>query len=165
MLAGGYSDVDAVHRAGAANPPGKDTIRRGTATDRQLNDEWVEFEVVNGDRALVGDVVSHLTFGSACQATGEDVLIQFGEGILRQGHRLRLHTGRGINQWSGTTFHLHLGREWFVWNNGCGDRVIVRHRQTLVDSAGYAPRPPEGVLTRVPGTDRLEQMRQRGYGA
>jgi hypothetical protein len=147
------------------NPPGKDTIRRGTATDRQLNEEWVEFEAVNGDRTLAGDAISHLTFSGTCQVTGQDVLMRFNEGTLRQGQRLRLHTGRGINQWIGGTFHMYLGLGWFVWNNGCGDRVTVTFQQNVVDSAGYAPRPPEGVLTRVPGTDRLEQVRQRGYGS
>lgn len=146
------------------NPPGKDTIRRGAATDRQLNEEWVEFEAINGDRTLTGDAVSHLTFGGTCQVTGQDVLMPFSQGMLRQGHRLRLHTGPGVNQWVGTTFHMYVGRDWFVWNNGCGDRVTVRNGHTLVDTAGYAPRPPEGVLTRVPGTDRLEQVRQWGYG-
>jgi hypothetical protein len=147
------------------NPPGKDALRRGLATAYQLNEEWVEFEAINGDRNLVGDVVSHLTFSPTCQVTGEDVLINFSDGTLRQGQRLRLHTGRGVNQWAGTTFHMYLGRDWFVWNNACGDRVTVRYQQSVLDSAGYAPHPPEGVLARVPGTDRLEKVRQWAYGA
>lgn len=146
------------------NPPGKDTLRRGLATDDQLNKEWVELEAIDGDRNLSGDVVSHLTFSGVCQVTGEDVLIEFSAGTLARGQRLRLHTGRGTNQWVGTTYHMYLGRDWFVWNNGCGDRVTVRYQQNVVDSAGYAPRPPEGILTRVPGTDRLEKSRQIAYG-
>jgi hypothetical protein len=91
------------------------------------------------------------------------VLVEFSEGVLRQGQRLRLHTGHGTNQWVGNTFHMYLGRDWFVWNNGCGDRVTVRYQQQVIDTAGYAPRPPEGVLVRVPGTDRLERSRLPAY--
>lgn len=147
------------------NPPGKDTIRRGLASDRQLNEEWIELQALNGDRSLVGDAVSHLTFSNVCQVTGEDSLIKFDAGVLPSGQRLRIHTGRGINQWLGGTFHLYLGRDWFVWNNACGDRVTVRYQQSVVDTAAYAPRPPEGVLTRVAGTDRLEGSRQWSYGS
>lgn len=146
------------------NPPGKDTLRRGQATNAQLNEEWMEFEAIGGDRQLIEDTVSHLTFSSTCTATGDDVLITFGQGTLKQGQRLRLHTGTGINQWSGNVFHMYLGREWYVWNNVCGDRVTIRYKTTLVDSAGYAPRPPEGVLLRVPGTDRLEPAARRAAG-
>jgi hypothetical protein len=142
------------------NPPGKDTLRRGQASHTQLNEEWIEFEAVGGERQLSGDVVSHLTFSSTCAVTGEDVLVSFSQGTLKQGQRLRLHTGSGVNQWSGNVFHMYLGRDWFVWNNVCGDRATVRFQQNVVDTAGYAPRPPEGVLVRVPGTDRLEPARR-----
>lgn len=146
------------------NPRGKDTVRRGLAANEQLNEEWIEFEAVNGDRTLTGDVVTHLTFSGTCAITGADELIRFSDGKLLNGQRLRLHTGRGTNGWSGNIFHMYLGREWFVWNNGCGDRATVSYDGRVVDTAGYAPRPPEGVLVRVPGTDRLEPAQQWAYG-
>lgn len=76
---------------------------------------------------------------------------------MKQGQRLRLHTGPGVNQWVGvgSLFHMYLGRGWFVRNNACGDRATIRFQDTVLDSAGYRPNPPEGVLVRVPGTDRL----------
>jgi hypothetical protein len=139
------------------NPPGKDTVRPGFATAAQLNEEWLEFEARNGDRNLIGDVVSHLTFSSSCSVTGQDQLIKFGQETLREGQRLRFHTGSGIKQWVGGVLHVYLGRDWYVWNNVCGDRATVTFQETVVDTAGYRPRPPEGVLVRVPGTDRLER--------
>jgi hypothetical protein len=146
------------------NPPGKDTLRRGQATNAQLNEEWIEFEAVGGERQLVDDTVSHFTFSNNCTVTGEGTLITFGQGTLKQGQQLRLHTGSGVNQWSGNVFHMYLGRDWYVWNNVCGDRATVRYKQTVVDTAGYAPRPPEGVLVRVSGTDRLEPAARRASG-
>lgn len=146
------------------NPRGKDAVRRGVATTDQLNEEWIEFEAVDGDRNLTGDVVDHLTFSNTCAITGANELVRFSEGTLPNGRRLRLHTGRGTNGWSGNTFHMYLGREWYVWNNGCGDRATVSYDQRVIDTAGYAPRPPEGVLVRVAGTDRLEPVRQWAYG-
>lgn len=145
------------------NPPGKDTVRRGVATNAQLNDEWLEFEAKDGDRTLAGDIVNHLTFSGNCSITGSDELVRFSEGKLLNGQRVRLHTGRGTNAWSGNTFHMYLGREWFVWNNDCGDRATITYDGRIVDTAGYAPRPPEGVLVRVPGTDRLEAAQRFAY--
>ena len=100
----------------------------------------------------------HLTFANGCSVSGQSVAFTFGAGTLAQGNRIRLHTGTGQPYWSGIVYHMHMGRGWFVWNNWCGDRVTVRYRGTVVDSAGYAPRPPEGILVRVRGTDRLEPL-------
>lgn len=60
---------------------------------------------------------------------------------------------------------MYLGRDWFVWNNDCGDRATVTYNEQVIDTAGYALRPREGVLVRVYGTDRLERAQQRGYGS
>ncbi|MCW2986939.1 MAG: hypothetical protein JWR63_4509 [Conexibacter sp.] len=147
------------------NPPGKDALRPGQATDRQLNDEWIEIQAVNGTRHLAGDEISQLTFTGVCVVTGAEVVISFSEGVLHQGQRLRLHTGRGTNYWDGSTFHMYLGRTWFIWNNRCGDRITIRYQQGVVDTAGYAPGAPEGVLARVAGTDRLEPVRATAYRA
>jgi hypothetical protein len=145
------------------NPRGKDAIRRGVATNDQLNEEWIELEAVEGERTLIGDVISHLTFSNSCAITGADELVRFSDGKLLQGQRIRLHTGRGQNGWLENTFHMFLGREWYVWNNGCGDRCTVTYDGRVVDTAGYAPRPPEGILVRVVGTDRLEPVSQWAY--
>lgn len=147
------------------NPRGRDTVRYGIATNDQLNEEWIEFEAIDGDRILTGDVVTHLTFSSTCAVTGTNDLVRFSDGTLPNGRRLRLHTGRGAKGWSGSIFHMYLDRQWFVWNNDCGDRATVRYDDRVVDTAGYAPKPPEGVLIRVYGTDRLERVQQRGYGS
>lgn len=147
------------------NPRGKDTVRRGIATNDQLNEEWIEFEAINGDRNLTGDTVTHLTFSNTCAVTGANELIRFSDGTLSNGLRLRLHSGTGTKGWSGNLFHMYLGRDWFVWNNACGDRATVRYNDQVLDTAGYAPHPPEGVLVRVYGTDRLERVPQRGYGS
>jgi hypothetical protein len=148
------------------NPPGKNVVRGGHATDRQLNEEWIESEARNGDRNLTGDVISHLTFSPLCGVTGQDVLVNFSQGALRQGQRLRLHTGAGAGQWIGNTFYMYSGRKWFVWNNACGDRATVHYQQTVVDTAAYAPHPPEGVVVQrerrrlvcsdVPHGDRVD---------
>ncbi len=145
------------------NPPGKDASRRGQTTNHQLNEEWTEFEAVGGPVAVTGQSIAHLTFAGACQVTGQATLMTFGDGSLSQGRRLRLHTGRGTNAWAGNTYHMYLNKDWFVWNNQCGDRCTVTHQNRPIDSAGYAPNPPEGVLSRVPGTDRLEPARQLSY--
>ena len=138
------------------NPPGKDTVRRGYATADQLNNEWLEFEARGGNRNLTGDTISHLTFGTACTVTGQEILMKFNEGTLNQGNRIRLHTGPGVSQWVGNVFHMYAGRDWFVWNNDCGDRATIKFQESVVDSAAYRPRPPEGILVRVVGTDLLE---------
>ena len=146
------------------NPPGKDTVRQGYTTHAQLNEEWVEFEASGGDRILVGDAISHLTFSHTCGVTGEDELTRFEGGTLPAGKRLRLHTGRGTPQWVGDVMHVYLNRGWFVWNNACGDRVTVRYQNQVIDTAAYAPYPPEGLLLRVQGTDRLEPAPRYVYG-
>ena len=44
---------------------------------------------------------------------------------------------------------------WYVWNNACGDRATLSYNGRVIDSAFYRPNPPEGVLTRLQGTDEL----------
>jgi hypothetical protein len=56
-----------------------------------------------------------------------------------------------------------LGRQWFVWNNTCGDRATLSYNGSVIDSAFYRPNPPEGVLVRVEGTDELVPARQLSY--
>lgn len=143
------------------NPPGKDTIWRGQASNERFNEEWIEFEAVAGDRNIVGDEVYHLTFADTCTITGEANIVRFNQGQLSQGQRLQLHTGTGLGVWVGNVFHMYLGLGWFIWNNKCGDRATIRYNGGLIDTAGYAPGPPEGILVRVPGTDRLEPAARR----
>jgi hypothetical protein len=120
----------------------------------QLNAEWLELHATAAVN-LTGMTLSHLTFDRECRVTGQEVVVQFSAGTLTAGQRLRLHTGSGANGWNGGTYHMYLGHDWYIWNNGCGDRATIMQGATKVDTAGYAPRPPEGVLVRRAGTDLL----------
>lgn len=144
------------------NPPGRDTARPGMALNSTLNEEWVEFRA-NADRNLSGDQLFHETFTSQCVRTGSDLLHTFGAFRVNRGQHVRVHTGSGQPNWIGDTLHIYLNRTWFVWNNGCGDRATLAFNNAIIDSAGYAPRPPEGVLGRVAGTDRLERSHTQAY--
>jgi hypothetical protein len=136
------------------NPPGRDASRFGTTTNAKLNEEWVEFEALAA-RNLSGDELAHLTFNSACQRTGQDAVLKFGTVQLQRGQRVRVHTGTGTAQWVGNTLHVYAGRSWFVWNNGCGDRAFLSFNTSVIDSAYYDARPPEGELVRQAGTDKF----------
>lgn len=137
------------------NPRGKDRNRHG-ATNDQLNGEWVEFW--NATRAAVqldGVSLVHQTFNHHCHRTGSDPLMNF-TGTLDAGKYLRVHTGRGTGFWDAEVFHLFLNRGSYVWNNDCGDSVLLQKGGTVVDWAGYGPRPSEGaVLKRVSGKNWL----------
>jgi hypothetical protein len=143
--------------AAQPNPPGKDVARYGNVRNEQLVAEWVEFQAV-GNRELIGDLLSHLTFDSNCQRTGADVLHKFGSITVNVGEKIRVHTGSGVDVKSAGTHHIYLNRSWYVWNNQCGDRVTVSYNNAVIDSAYYNSNPPEGQLYRVAGTDRLESL-------
>jgi hypothetical protein len=147
--------------AAQPNPPGRDAYH-GQTTNDLLNEEWIEVVAVS-DRNLVGDALSHLTFNNVCQRTGQGVLIKFDTGQLGKGQHLRLHTGHGSSHWSGGTYHMYLGRSWFVWNNACGDRATLFFQESVIDSAFYRPDPPEGQLVRAQGTDELVPAGQLVY--
>lgn len=136
------------------NPPGRDRVATGKATVAQLNAEWLELHATSAVN-LTGMTLSHLTFDREGRVTGTEVVVPFSAGTLTAGQRLRLHTGPGANGWNGGTFHMYLGRDWYIWNNRCGDRATIMQGATTVDTAGYAPRPPEGLLVRRSGTDLL----------
>lgn len=151
--------------AAQPNPPGRDALRPGVAANTTLNSEWIEF-AAQASRNLTGDFLYHETFNSSCVRTGASPLMKFGAIQLQPGNRVRVCSGRGTDAWMGNTLYVFLNRDWFVWNNGCGDCATLAYQSTLIDSARYAPRPPEGVLTRVVGTDRLEPAaRAAAYGA
>jgi hypothetical protein len=137
------------------NPVGKDRTSSG-ATNTQLNGEWVEFKnAINQSVPLDGLALLHQTYNPSCQRTGEESLLTF-KGSLAPGQSVRVHTGRGETQQEGAVFHLFLNRGNFVWNNRCGDSVILRSGTTIVDWAAYGQNPTEGrVLTRVAGTNTL----------
>ena len=143
------------------NPRGKDATRSGYVTSEKLNEEWIEFEV-RENRNIVNDVLSHLTFTGYCQQTGEDTLITFGSRQMLVGQRVRVHTGRGTDQWIGNTLHMYLNRSWFVWNNACGDRATLSYQNTIIDQARYRPNPPEGELVRMAGTEWLQPAGRMG---
>ena len=150
--------------AAQPNPPGRDGARPGYAANATLNAEWIEF-AAQATRNLNGDVLYHETYGAGCVRTGTSTLVTFGAIQLQPGQRVRVCTGRGANQWVGSTLYVYLNRDWFVWNNDCGDRATLGFQSTVIDSARYAPRPPEGVLNRALGTDRLEPAARAAYGA
>lgn len=141
------------------NPTGKDSSAGRPVSNQQLNGEWVEFANTNSERknlTINGVSISHVTFNRNCQKTGEDQLTTF-NGSIPYGHSIRLHTGEGTPYDEGTIRHLFLDRANYVWNNVCGDTAILRvSTGGEIDSASYAPNPPEGViLNRVPGTNTL----------
>ena len=74
---------------------------------------------------------------------------------VRQGQRVRVHTGKGTVQLIGNTWHVYAERQWFVWNNDCGDSATLLYNGAIVDSAYYDPRPPEGELIRQVATNKL----------
>lgn len=137
------------------NPSGKDSAG-GTTTNDKLNQEWVEFVAVGGDRNLTGDKLLNRTYTTwGCTLTGSQEVASF-SGTLKQGQSVRVHTGSGKPYWEHSTLHYYLGRSWFIWNNECGDEAAIIFNGAYVDRAGYTPRPPERVLVRIPGTSRFQ---------
>jgi len=137
------------------NPPGRDASRYGAISASQLNNEWVEF-AVRANRTMTGDELCHRTFTSnGCVPTGLEQLLKFSAGNLAAGTLVQVHTGSGQNHWAGGTYHMFLGRGWFVWNNSCGDRAELKYDSTILDWAEYNPAPREGVLIRVNGTNKF----------
>jgi len=138
------------------NPYGKDRSPSYGAPNQQLNGEWIEF--ANATRQILsldGLTMSHYTFNFRCEQSGEDVLTSF-SGQLGVGKSIRVHTGTGNGYWEGDVFHFFLGRSNYAWNNQCGDTVILRRPNSLIDWASYRTNPPEGaVLVRVPNENRL----------
>lgn len=137
------------------NPAGKDRSFSGVSNN-QLNGEWVEFRNnTNQTASLDGVSLAHQTYNQSCQRTGSDSLITF-KGTIAYGQSVRVHTGVGETFQDGNVFHLFLNRGNYVWNNRCGDSVILQVGGTIVDWAGYANNPPEGkILARVVGQNRL----------
>ncbi len=137
------------------NPAGKDRSSSGISNN-QLNGEWVEFKNNIGQSvSLSGVSLLHQTYNQSCQRTGYDSLINF-TGSLAPGQSIRLHTGTGQTFQDGNVFHLFLNRGNYVWNNRCGDSVILQLGPTVIDWAAYGTNPPEGrILTRTAGQNWL----------
>jgi len=138
------------------NPSGRDRTPSHQVTAQQLTDEWIEFANTSAlNLTLDGFALNHYTFDHACSKTGEDRLIEF-SGYLEKGHSLRVHTGSGSTFTEGQVKHVYLDRKNFIWNNQCGDTVVLRGALGVVDWASYAAQPGEGaVLQRVPGSNLL----------
>ncbi len=138
------------------NPLGKDRTASHQVTNQQLNNEWIEFANASGSRTnLDGLALDHFTFNHACNKTGEDRVTTF-TGSLESGQSMRVHTGSGTNYVEGLVIHVFLNRSNFVWNNQCGDTIVLRAGSGVVDWASYGAKPAEGgVLLRVPGTNLL----------
>jgi hypothetical protein len=137
------------------NPAGKDRSASGVSNN-QLNGEWVEFKNnINQPVSLDGVSLVHQTYNQSCQRTGYDVLTPF-SGTLGVGQSIRVHTGTGQGYQEGNVIHLFLNRGNYVWNNRCGDSVILQAGNSLVDWAAYGSNPPEGrILTRAIGQNWL----------
>jgi len=129
------------------NPSGKDRTPSHQVTNQQLNGEWVQFantagQVVN----LLGLSLHHYTFDRACSKTGEDIVTPF-TGTLDSGQSIRVHTGTGNRQWEGSVFHFYLGKGNFIWNNLCGDTVVLRAGADLADFPDYTELGDEGPFS------------------
>lgn len=137
------------------NPAGKDRSIHGVNND-QLNGEWVEFlNTTRGTFSLEGVALIHRTFNQYCEPTGDSGVTSF-FGSLASGKSIRVHTGSGTDFWSGDLLHTFLNRGNYVWNNACGDVVILQKGTTTVDWAAYGKNPTGGkVLTRVSGQNYL----------
>ena len=139
------------------NPPGRDTVSPGKATAAQLNIEWVQVTLIGTDgRSLQGDRLDHSTYSSTgCMLLGNEKVIEFASGTLLPGQSMRVHTGPGESWWEGNLVHTYAGRNWFLWNNRCGDKAVFSFGQSVIDWAAYTPNPREGVLVRQQGTNRF----------
>jgi hypothetical protein len=136
------------------NPSGKDRTPSHLVTNQQLVEEWIEFANTSGFRLdLVGFALDHYTFDRACTKTGEDRLTTF-TGYLEAGQSMRVRTGSGNAFIEGLVAQVFLNRNNFIWNNQCGDTVVLRGSLGVVDWASYAGQPGEGaVLQRVAGSN------------
>jgi hypothetical protein len=129
------------------NPLGKDRFMH-RAPNILLNEEWVEFVNLRDVPLNLGGVsVWHETYDGLYR-TGEQEIAIFVQGVVLQpGWTLRLHTGCGTPYNEGVVHHSYLDRENYVWNNDAGDRATLRDwKGEVIDSAWYAPFPPEGVI-------------------
>jgi hypothetical protein len=138
------------------NPVGRDRSPSNQSLSEQLTNEWVEFANTSTKRLSLDQVVlGHFTFDRGCSKTGEEFVTPF-SGVLEVGQSMRVHTGAGTNTVEGTIIHVFLKRGNFIWNNDCGDTVVLRVGNTLLDLASYERNPREGViLERVAGTNLL----------
>lgn len=138
------------------NPRGKDRPPSQGPTNAQLNGEWIEFR--NDARttlSIEGVTVQHHTFDSYCRKSGQEEVTGF-TGSLEPGQSIRLHSGTGNPSWEGTILHLFVNSRWYLWNNRCGDRVIILNaRGDWIDWADYAPEPGEGALLQRTGLNYL----------
>jgi hypothetical protein len=139
------------------NPLGKDRTASHQVTNQQLNNEWIEFANTSAGKSPLDSLtLDHYTFNHACTKTGEDRVCGF-TGWLESGQSMRVHTGSGTNYVEGLVIHVFLNRSNFIWNNQCGDTIVLRAGGSVVDWASYGGRPAEGaVLQRVPGTNLLQ---------
>jgi hypothetical protein len=138
------------------NPIGRDRAQSNQSLSDQLTHEWIEFANTSTQRISLDQVVlAHFTFNRRCSKTGEELVTPF-HGVLEVGQSMRVHTRAGTNFVEGSIIHAFLNRGNFIWNNDCGDTVVLRVGDNPLDSASYERKPREGaILTRVPGTNML----------
>jgi Lamin Tail Domain len=138
------------------NPIGRDRSPSNQSLSEQLTNEWIEFANASTKRLSLEQVVlAHFTFDRSCSKIGEETVTGF-SGVLEVGQSMRVHTGAGKNSVEESIIHVFLSRGNFIWNNDCGDTVVLRVGNNLLDSASYERKPREGaILERVPGTNVL----------
>ena len=134
------------------NPPGRNGADDTEIDPALLNEEWVEFEVRWNGRPFGGEELYHLIRPWA-DPVGQERLARFPAIAVRPGQRVRVHTGAGEPTWQGNVLHWFLGRSRFAWSSTCGDRALLVRDLAVADCAEYGPLPPQGVLTRVAGTN------------
>jgi hypothetical protein len=154
------------------NPAGKDLSILG-ARPSQLAAEWVD---IKNDHSIAVEMSAVALYHRAyvgfstdwkwAAVVADDAKIT---GLLSAGQTLRVHSGRvrtiaviRPEDLVGADVHCFTGRDAYIWNNGRADTAAIWRPQgeVFVDSAEYAPQPPEGVVL-VRSGDWLVP----GYGA
>ena len=102
-------------------------------TNGELNEEWIEFQnVINRPVDLTALSLFHNTYGARCMKSGEVFLLAF-NGSLVAGGRIRIHSGKGRGVWKDSVNYLYLQWEQYVWNNLCGDSIILKQQGYVID--------------------------------
>jgi len=136
------------------NPPGKDTTRRGGATQTQLGAEWADIQnTTNQPLNITGVELYHIAYSPQHPRGQWERVCVFSE-TLPAGHTLRLHSGSGPlsvlrqEDIQGAEIQRFTGQDWYVWNNAEGDcaALTMSAKFDPFDKACYEPNPSEGVV-------------------
>jgi len=150
------------------NPAGKDRAY-GYPQQQQLLGEWADLQNT-GDAAVNLSTLNlcHVQFSSQGVPEDKPTIYWTGEygKVLNPGQIVRVHTGKSAYASSmayddaqGVHLHSYAEKGNFVLNNDYGDVISVWWKDKdgnwhKEDTAGYDPKPPEGVVLRRVG-DKL----------